>query len=94
MRNNLHGGVAEVAQHTWHQEPEQRPAGGSLGVCNRAMALGGVRATRAKLSLTSAITLEERKRGSSGAAHRYTFHPRGSRRRAVMAEVKDRVLAA
>jgi hypothetical protein len=37
MRNNLHGGVAEVAQHTWHQEPEQRPAGGSLGVCNRAM---------------------------------------------------------
>ena len=32
MRNNLHGGVAGVAQHTWHQEPEQRPAGGTLGV--------------------------------------------------------------
>ncbi len=86
--------AAAAAQHTWHQEPEQRPAGGLLEVCNRAMAPGGVCATRAQLSLTSAITREERKRGSSGAAHQYTFHPRGSRRRAVMAEVKDRVLAA
>jgi hypothetical protein len=32
MRNNLQSGVAEAAQRTWHQEPEQRPAGGTLGV--------------------------------------------------------------
>ena len=42
MRNNLHG-VVEVAQRTWHQEPEQRPAGGSLGVGNGALAAGGVK---------------------------------------------------
>jgi len=35
MRNNLYGGVAEVAQRTWHQEPEQRPAGGTPGVLSR-----------------------------------------------------------
>ena len=62
--------------HTWHQEPEQRPAGGSLGVCNGALAPDGVRATRAQLPLTSVFTLEERKRGSDDAAHQYTFHPR------------------
>jgi len=28
-------GVAEAAQHTWHQEPEQRPAGGPPGVLSR-----------------------------------------------------------
>jgi hypothetical protein len=25
------GGEAEAAQRTWHQEPEQRPAGGTVG---------------------------------------------------------------
>ena len=29
--------------HTWHQEPEQRPAGGSLGVGNGALAPDGVK---------------------------------------------------
>ena len=29
--------------HTWHQEPEQRPAGGSLGVGNSALAPDGVK---------------------------------------------------
>jgi hypothetical protein len=62
--------------HTWHQEPEQRPAGGALGVGNGALAPDGVCATRAQLPLTSAFTLAERKRGSDEAAHQYTFHPR------------------
>jgi hypothetical protein len=26
------GEVVGAARHTWHQEPEQRPAGGTLGV--------------------------------------------------------------
>jgi len=29
--------------HTWHQEPEQRPAGGSLGIGNGALAPDGVK---------------------------------------------------
>jgi hypothetical protein len=44
MRNTLHGGVAEVAQRTWHQEPEQRPAGGTPGgAVTVLMAAGGVK---------------------------------------------------
>jgi hypothetical protein len=31
MRSNLDGGVVEAAQRTRHQEPEQRPAGGTMG---------------------------------------------------------------
>ena len=38
-----HSIVGEVAQYTWHQEPEQRPAGGSLGVGNGALAPDGVK---------------------------------------------------
>ena len=76
MSNTLHGGVAEVAQHTWHQEPEQRPAGGTLGSRNGAHGSRRREATRAQLPLTSSITLEERKRGSDGTAHQYTAHPR------------------
>ncbi len=67
----------EVAQRTWHQEPEQRPAGGTVRLLTRwLMAAGGVKKRGRKLPLTSSITLEERKRGSEGAAHQYTSHPR------------------
>lgn len=70
-------GMVEVAQRTWHQEPEQRPAGGTVGLLTRwLMAAGGVKKRGRKLPLTSSITLEERKRGSDGAAHQYTSHPR------------------
>jgi hypothetical protein len=58
-----------------------------------ALASDGARATRAQLPLTSAITLEERKRGLDGAAHQYTVHPRGSRPQGCMAEVKGHVVA-
>jgi hypothetical protein len=37
---DMHAGVAEVVQHTWHQEPEQRPARGAVMVL---MAPGGVK---------------------------------------------------
>gem|GEM_PF-5700290 len=67
-------GVA--AHHTWHQEPEQRPAGGIFGTATKALWHQRREATRAQLPLTSAFTLEERKRGSDEAAHQYTFHPR------------------
>jgi hypothetical protein len=73
MRDNLHGGVA---QHTWHQEPEQRPAGGSSECENGAHGTRGREETRAQLPLTSSITLEERKRGPNGKAHQYTSRPR------------------
>jgi hypothetical protein len=66
----------EVAQDTWHQEPEQRPAGGIGGAATRGLWHQRRETTRAQLPLTSAITLEERKRGSDGAAHQYTSHPR------------------
>ena len=62
--------------HTWHQEPEQRPAGGIGGTVTRVLWHQRREATRAQLPLTSAFTLEERKRGSNDATHQYTFHPR------------------
>ncbi len=62
--------------HTWHQEPEQRPAGGRCGTATRVLWHQRREATRAQLPLTSAFTLEERKRGSDDATHQYTFHPR------------------
>ena len=62
--------------HTWHQEPEQRPAGGRCGTATKLLWHQRREASRAQLPLTSAITLEERKRGSNAAAHQYTFHPR------------------
>jgi hypothetical protein len=31
-KSGMHAGVVVVVQHTWHQEPEQRPAGGTPGV--------------------------------------------------------------
>jgi hypothetical protein len=76
MRNTLHGGVAEAVQHTWHQEPEQRPAGGTLGTATRVLWHQRREATRAQLPLTSSITLAERKRGPYVAAHQYTSRPR------------------
>src|SRR5258708_24399165 len=62
--------------HTWHQEPEQRPAGGRSGTATKVLWHQRREATRAQLPLTSSITLEERKRGSDEAAHQYTSHPR------------------
>ncbi len=62
--------------HTWHQEPEQRPAGGICGTATKVLWHQRREATRAQLPLTSAFTLEERKRGSDEAPHQYTFHPR------------------
>jgi hypothetical protein len=35
MRRGHSWDVVEAAQHTWHQEPEQRPAGGMPGVLSR-----------------------------------------------------------
>ncbi len=73
-------GASRIARgggsHTWHQEPEQRPAGGRCGAATRVLWHQRREATRAQLPLTSAFTLEERKRGSDGAAHQYTAHPR------------------
>ncbi len=63
-------------ERTWHQEPEQRPAGGSSKSEYGAHGIRGREETRAQLPLTSSITLEERKRGSHVPAHQYTFHPR------------------
>jgi hypothetical protein len=62
--------------HTWHQEPEQRPAGGRCGTATKVPWHQRRKATRAQLPLTSAFTLAERKRGSDEAAHQYTAHPR------------------
>jgi hypothetical protein len=37
MRRGHSWDVVEAAQHTWHQEPEQRPAGGTPGVLSRCL---------------------------------------------------------
>src|SRR6266568_3809958 len=65
------------------RSPSRGPPEARLGCCNGAHGSRQREATRAKLPLTSSITLAERKRGSDGAAHQATSHPRGSRRRAV-----------
>jgi hypothetical protein len=49
--------------HTWHQESEQRPAGGICGTATKVLWHQRREAMRAPLPLTSAFTLEERKRG-------------------------------
>ncbi len=58
------------------RSPSRGPPEARLGCCNGAHGSRQREATRAKLPLTSSITLEERKRGSDGAAHQYTSHPR------------------
>ena len=63
-------------ERTWHQEPEQRPAGGSWESEHGAHGIRGREETRAQLPLTSSITLEERKRGPNDAAHQSTSRPR------------------
>jgi hypothetical protein len=68
--------VGGGGSHTWHQEPEQRPAGGRCGTATKGLWHQRREATRAQLPLTSAFTLEERKRGSDDATHQCTFHPR------------------
>jgi hypothetical protein len=58
------------------RSPSKGPPEACLGGCHGAHGSRRREATRAKLPLTSSITLEERKRGSNGPAHQYTSHPR------------------
>src|SRR5258708_33352220 len=79
--------------HTWHQEPEQRPAGGRYGTATRLLWHQRRLHNAGAASLDLSLYTRRAKARVGRCSTPVYLSPSLSARRAVMAEVKGRVVA-